>query len=157
ELAEKVDLTASFISQLESNHISPSLSSFMQICSVLGVTPSAILEGKNYEDVRWLIPKEKIFSALLIHENGLKGYRILKNGNMSGTLVVLEPFTKTEKNFTHGEGKKFIYVLKGEVSVVVDGKEKTLRSGDSVFLKEEVPSLWKNEGGEKAELLLLCS
>jgi transcriptional regulator with XRE-family HTH domain/KaiC/GvpD/RAD55 family RecA-like ATPase len=157
ELAEKVNLTPSFISQLESNQISPSLNSFIQICNALGITPAAILEEKIYEDVKWLIKKEKIFSTLSLHENGLKGYRIVKNGDMSGTLVVLEPYTKIERNFIPDEGKKLIYVLKGDVSVVIDGKAKTLRSGDSVYLKEEGPSLWKNEGGEKAELLLLCS
>jgi transcriptional regulator with XRE-family HTH domain len=157
ELADRVNLTPSFISQLESNQISPSLNSFIQICNALGITPAAILEEKIYEDVKWLIKKEKIFSTPSLHENGLKGYRIVKNGDMSGTLVVLKPYTKIERNFIPDEGKKLIYVLKGDVSVVIGGKAKTLRSGDSIYLKEEVPSLWKNEGGDKAELLLLCS
>src|SRR4030043_2030985 len=145
ELADKVDLTPSFISQLESNQISPSLNSFMQICNALGVTPGAILEGKSLDDVQWLIKKEKIFSNLSLNENGLKGYRIVKNGNMSGTLVVLEPYTKIERRFIPKEGKTLKYVLKGDVSVVIDNKEKTLRPGDSLYLKEEIPSLWKNE------------
>jgi len=157
ELADKVYLTPSFISQLESNQISPSLNSFMQICNALGVTPGAILEEKSLDDVQWLIKKEKIFSNLSLNENGLKGYRIVRNGNMSGTLVVLEPYTKIERRFIPEEGKTLIYVLKGDVSVVIDNKEKTLRPGDSLYLKEEIPSLWKNEGGDKAELLLLCS
>jgi len=157
ELADKVYLTPSFISQLESNQISPSLNSFMQICNALGVTPGAILEEKILDDVQWLIKKEKIFSNLSLNENGLKGYRIVRNGNMSGTLVVLEPYTKIERRFIPEEGKKLIYVLKGDVSVVIDNKEKTLRPGDSLYLKEEIPSLWKNEGGDKAEMLLLCS
>jgi transcriptional regulator with XRE-family HTH domain len=156
ELAEKVDLTASFISQLENNQISPSLSSFIQICSALGVSLTEILEKKPEEE-KWLIKKEKLFSNLSIHENGLKGYRIVKNGNMSGMLVVLEPNTKIEKHFIPEEGKKLIHVLKGDVSIVIDNKEKVLKSGDSVYLKEEVPYLWKNEGGENAELLLLCA
>ncbi len=156
ELAEKVDLTPSFISQLENNQISPSLSSFIQICSALGVGLTEILEKKSEEE-KWLIKREKVLSNLSIHENGIKGYRIVKNGNMSGMLVVLEPNTKIEKHFIPEEGKKLIHVLKGDVSVVIDNKEKVLKSGDSVYLKEEVPSLWKNEGGDKAELLLLCS
>ena len=156
ELADKVDLTPSFISQLENNQISPSLNSFIQICGALGVSLTEILEKKSEEE-KWLIKREKVFSNLSIHENGMKGYRIVKNGNMSGMLVVLEPNAKIEKRFIPEEGKKLIHVLKGDVSVVIDNKEKILKSGDSVYLKEEVPSLWKNEGGDKAELLLLCS
>jgi transcriptional regulator with XRE-family HTH domain/KaiC/GvpD/RAD55 family RecA-like ATPase len=157
ELADKVDLTPSFISQLENNQISPSLSSFMQICNALGVTPGAILEEKISDDVQWLIKKEKIFSHLILDETGLKGYMIARNGSMSGTLIILEPHINIESHFIPEEGKKLIYVLRGDVSVVIDNREKTLRSGDSMYLKEEIPSLWKNEGGDKAELLLLCS
>jgi transcriptional regulator with XRE-family HTH domain/KaiC/GvpD/RAD55 family RecA-like ATPase len=157
ELADKVALTPSFISQLESNQISPSLNSFIHICNALGVTPGTILEEKSLEDVPWLIKKEKIFSNLSLSENGLKAYRVVKNGNMSGTLLVLEPNTKIQRHIIPEKGKKLIYVLKGNVSVVIENKEKTLRPGDSIHLKEEIPSLWKNEGGDKAEMLLLCS
>jgi quercetin dioxygenase-like cupin family protein len=76
---------------------------------------------------------------------------------MSGTVIVLEPYTAIEKGFIPVEGKKLIYVLKGNISVVINNRGETLRSGDSIYLKEEIPSLWKNEGGDEAELLLLCS
>jgi len=157
ELADKVDLTPSFISQLENNQISPSLNSFIQICNALGVNPSALLLEEKSSDAQWLIKKEKVFSNLSLNENGLKGFSIVKNGNMSSTLIVLEPYTKIERNFISTVGTNLIYVLKGNISVVINGKGETLSSGDSIYLKEEVPSLWKNEGGDKAELLLLCS
>jgi transcriptional regulator with XRE-family HTH domain len=156
ELADKVDLTPSFISQLENNQINPSLNSFIQICNALGVNFSTLFEENKSEDAQWLIKKEKIFSHLSINENGLKGYSIVNNGNVSGTLILLEPYTKTE-NFIPAEGIKLIYVLKGAISVVIKNKGETLRSGDSMYLKKEVPSLLKNEGGDKAELLLLCA
>jgi uncharacterized cupin superfamily protein len=47
--------------------------------------------------------------------------------------------------------------LKGDVSVIIDGKGETLRSGDSLFLKKEVPSVFKNEGGDSAEILFMSS
>ena len=157
ELADRVDLTPSFISQMERNQISPSLNSFMQICNALGVSLSEILERKKPEDVQWLVKKEKILSNPLLNENGLRSFSIVKNGNISGTLVVLEPHTRTEKQFIPVEGKKLIYVLKGDISVVINNRGETLTSGDSIYLKEGVPSLWENEGGDKAELLLLSS
>lgn len=157
ELADRVNLTPSFISQLESNQISPSLNSFIHICSALGVSPGTLLEEKDSDDAQWLIKKEKIFSSISLNENGLKGYGIVKNGTLSSTLFTLDPHTTTEKHFIPEEGKKFIYVLKGDISVVIDNNEKTLRTGDSIYLREGIPSLWKNEGGDKAELLLLCS
>ena len=157
ELAEKIDLTPSFISQLESNQISPSLNSFIHICNTLGTSPAQILEGKELNEPRWLFRKENVLSNRAFGENEFKEYSIVKNGRMSGTLVVLEPYAHIEEHFIPQEGKKFIHVLKGNVSVIISNKEETLSSGDSLFLKEENPSLWKNKGGDKAELLLLCS
>lgn len=156
ELADKVDLTPSFISQLESNQITPSLHSFIQICNVLGVSLSDTLE-KRSEDTKWIIKKEKVFSNLLYKESGIKGFGIVKNGAMSGMLIVIEPYAKVKGHVIPAEGKKLLHVLKGDISVIIDGKGEILKSGDSLYLKEEVISLLKNEGGDSAEILLLSS
>lgn len=156
ELADKVDLTPSFISQLESNQIIPSLNSFIQICNSLGVSLSDTLE-KRSDDAQWLIRKEKVFSNLVLKESGLKGFGIVKNGNMSGTIIVIEPYAKVKSQFISEEGRKLLYVLKGDVSLVIDGKGAILRTGDSLYMTEEVLSLLKNEGGDSAEILLLSS
>jgi transcriptional regulator with XRE-family HTH domain/KaiC/GvpD/RAD55 family RecA-like ATPase len=156
ELAERVDLTPSFISQLESNQIVPSLNSFIQICNTLGVSLSETLE-KGTDDFPWLIRKEKIFSNPVLKESGLKGYGVIKDGTMSCTLVVIEPYAKVKSHFIPAEGRKLLYVLRGDVSLNIDGKGEVLRTGDSVYLKDEVPSLLKNEGGDSAEILVLSS
>lgn len=156
ELAEKVDLTPSFISQLESNQITPSLHSFIQICNVLGVSLSDTLE-KRSEDIQWIIKKEKVFSNLLYKESGVRGFGIVKNGAMSGMLIVIEPYAKVKGQVIPAEGKKLLHVLKGDISVIIGGKGEILKSGDSLYLKEEVTSLLKNEGGDSAEILLLSS
>ena len=156
ELADKVGLTPSFISQLENNQIAPSLSSFIQICDALGVSLSDPLEKKTGEPY-WLIRKEKIFSRPSYKETGVKGFQIVQNGSMSGNLMVIEPYAQVKGQVIPSEGQKLVYVLKGDVSVTVDGKGETLRAGDSLFLKKEVLSVVKNEGGDNAEILLLSS
>jgi transcriptional regulator with XRE-family HTH domain/KaiC/GvpD/RAD55 family RecA-like ATPase len=156
ELADRVGLTASFISQLENNQIAPSLSSFIQICDVLGVSLSDTL-GKKPEEAHWLIRKEQIFSSPSFSEEGMKGFRIVQNGSMSGSLLILEPYARVKGQIIPSEGQKLLYVLKGDVSVIIDGKGEILRSGDSIFLKKEVPSVLKNEGGDSAEILFMRS
>jgi transcriptional regulator with XRE-family HTH domain len=156
ELADKVELTPSFISQLENNQISPSLNSFMQICNALGVSPSLLLEDKKINEVNWLIKKKKIFSRPLIKEEGLKVFNITGNGKLSANVAVIEPNTKIKKHLLFHKGEELIYVLNGSVSVVIDEREETLNAGDSVHLKEETPSLWKNEGSNDVELLVIC-
>ena len=156
KLADKVGLTPSFISQLENNQIAPSLGSFIQICDALGVSLSDTLEKKTGE-AHWLIRKEKIFSQPSYKETGVRGFHIVQNGSMSGSLIVIEPYTQVKGQVIPSDGQKLLYVLKGDVSVTIDGKGESLRSGDSLFLKKEFPSLLKNEGGDSAEILLMSS
>lgn len=156
ELAEKVDLTPSFISQMESNQITPSLHSFIQICNALGVSLSDILESRT-DEAEWLIRKEQIFSHPLMQEKGMKSFSIVQSDGMSGMLIVIEPYAKVKKQFMPSGGNKLFHILKGDVSVIINGKGETLRAGDSVYLKKGVESLWKNEGGDSAEILLLGS
>jgi len=156
ELAGKVGLTPSFVSQLESNQITPSLSSFLQICNTLGVSLSDTLEEKT-EEAPWLIRKEKIFSHPSYKEAGMKSFHIVQNGNMSGSFLVIEPYAKVKGEIIPSEGKRFLYVLKGDISITINGKGETLRTGDSLYLSKEVASLLKNEGGDNAEILLISS
>lgn len=157
ELADRVGLTPSFISQMENNQISPSLNSFIGICSALGVSPDEVWKNLTPpESAPWLIRREKLFSAAAVQENGMKGFQIAHNGNMAGTVFVIEPGSAIKKHLTAHRGRELIHVLRGEITVVVNGREEKLIPGDSVFLKDEQPTLWKNEGGDKAELLVVC-
>lgn len=156
ELANRVGLTPSFVSQLENNQITPSLSSFLQICNALGVSLSDTLEEKT-EKAPWLIRKETIFSHPSSKEIGMKSFHIVQNGNMSGTFLVIEPYAKVKGQIIPSEGKRFLYVLKGDISITINGKGETLRTGDSLYLDKEVTSLLKNEGGDNAEILFISS
>jgi transcriptional regulator with XRE-family HTH domain/KaiC/GvpD/RAD55 family RecA-like ATPase len=155
-LASRVGLTPSFVSQLESNQITPSLGSFLQICSALGVSLSETLVEKT-EEAPWIIRKEKVFSNPSFKDAGIKSFQIFQNGSMSGTFLAVEPYAKIKGQVIPSDGKRFIYVLKGDISVTINGKGETLRTGDSLYLNNEVASLLKNEGGDSAEILFMSS
>jgi transcriptional regulator with XRE-family HTH domain/KaiC/GvpD/RAD55 family RecA-like ATPase len=153
ELADKVALTPSFISQMESNQITPSLNSFIQICNALGVSLSDTFEKKS-DASDWIIRKEKIFSNPIIKETSVRGYGIVKDGALSGTLIILDPYAKAKGQIMPSGGKKLLYVLRGDISITIDDKSSSIGAGDSVYLQEEALSLLKNEGGDSAEILV---
>jgi transcriptional regulator with XRE-family HTH domain len=159
ELADKVDMSPSFISQVENNQISPSLSSFVQLCNALGESPAALLDDKSEKKSRWLIKRRNGSSRPLLKEEGLSVFNVSRNEayprDSVANIAVLEPHALLRKHFQLHKGKEFIHVLKGQVSLIVDGVEKSVVAGDSVFLKDEIPSLWKNEMDEPAELLII--
>lgn len=157
ELADSVDLTPSFISQLENNQISPSLSSFMQLCEALSVKPGQFLEKKKPDTAPWLFKKREVLLNTPYVENGMKVYEISGDENIAVKLIVFPPHTVLQKHIFYKRTREFIHILKGTVSVTVEGTVEKLESGDSVYFKEHFPAEWKNEEDKDTELLMVCS
>jgi transcriptional regulator with XRE-family HTH domain len=44
------------------------------------------------------------------------------------------------------EGEEFIYVLRGELAITLDGKEHRLKPGDSFYFESATPHRWRNPG-----------
>jgi transcriptional regulator with XRE-family HTH domain len=155
ELADKVDLTPSFMSQLENSQISPSLNSFLQICNVLGVNPGVFLGDRKPDATPWLFKAETIASAPVSAVDGIRLHPILSDENFSAKMAVLPPDTSLKRHFLSQKDPELIYVVHGELYVSVEGRTERLQSGDCVYLKESSPSQWKNEGGDEARLLVV--
>lgn len=158
DLSDKIGLTSSFISQIENNQISPSLASFLQISGALGLNPTSLLQSnKKTEDTKWLINRETARKNLFEKEQGYSLFTITSRDKTSAYLALIAPGTELKKHFLNFKKEEFIYVLKGEISVKVDNNEKALHPGDSLFLKDSLPSAWKNRSDEEAELLVFCT
>ncbi len=153
ELADKVDLTASFISQLENNQIIPSLSSFIQICDALKINPSQILENKKPSVIPWLIRSEDVLSKDPISVNGVRVYIIKKDESISAKIVLFPPKTNINCHFSDNKSPELIHIINGRLFVTMEGKTESLSQGDSVYFKDSFPSQWKNEGGEMVKVI----
>lgn len=156
ELADKVSLTPSFLSQLENSQTGPSLSTYLQLCRALGVNPGQFLElsGKT-SGTPWLLTKETIFSRPPVREDSASVYEVISQGKFSARLVVLPPGAVMDRHFFYHKEEEMITILNGDLSVTIGGKEERIRTGDVVRLQGSFPSRWKNEGGDEAELLVL--
>ncbi len=155
ELAQKINVTPSFVSQVENNQISPSLSSFLQICSALGLSPGNFFDNEKKESVKWVIRKEKALLSPQPIENGITVYPILTEDRFAASFVTFPPNTRLSRHFFHRKSPEFVHVMSGTVTITIEGKSEDLGAGDSVFLKESFPTSWRNEGGDGAELLVI--
>lgn len=157
ELADKVDLTPSFISQLENNQISPSLSSFLQIAEALGISPNDLLQKeKKRDEADWLFRKDHTLQSLLKKEEGYSLFNIVSNDKTSAYLTVINAGAELDSHFLSSKKNELIHVLKGTISVKIENSEKMLSHGDSIYLKHSLPSVWKNASDEETELLVIC-
>jgi len=158
DLADKIGMTSSFISQLENNQISPSLNSFFQIAGVLGISASSLLEvQKKPEEVGWLISGDSVKASLSEKEQAYSVYTVTSGGRASAYLVVIKPGAEINKHFLSYKKEELIYVMKGRLTVEVENAEKDLQPGDAIYLKESLPSQWRNKSSEEAELLAVCT
>jgi transcriptional regulator with XRE-family HTH domain len=153
DLADKIDVTPSFISQLENNQISPSLYSFLQMCRALGVNPAHVLAADADHSMSWLLKRATVSERLIPVAEGIKEYIIVDDDKLSARMVSLGAGTALARHFHALRKPEFIHVVRGTVSVSVEGKTEQLHPGDSVFLRNSAPVQWKNEGGEEAELV----
>lgn len=156
ELAERVNVTPSFLSQLENNQVSPSLPTFLQICRILGVNPGTFLENKDERSVAaWLIRKETIGSRTPMREDAARVYEVTSGTKHAMRIVILPLGSELNRHFFYHKEEELIYVLKGDLSVTVGERKERIGTGDVISLKEALPSHWRNEGGGDAELLVL--
>ncbi|MBK3947158.1 helix-turn-helix domain-containing protein, partial [Staphylococcus haemolyticus] len=61
ELAERTDLSKGYISQIESQHASPSMETFLNILEVLGTSPSDFFKEKSKEKVLYTKNERTIY------------------------------------------------------------------------------------------------
>lgn len=155
ELADKIDLTPSFLSQLENGQISPSLGSFLQICGALGVNPGQFFEGRQEAPHPWLIRKETILSRATVLDQGMTLYEIVSDDRCAAHLVTIPAGAVLGQHFLYRRSREIVYVVKGHVTVTIDGNREQVHAGDSLHLRDSYPSEWRNEGGENAEVLLM--
>jgi uncharacterized cupin superfamily protein len=52
---------------------------------------------------------------------------------------------------------QFIFVVSGEVTLVLDDAESTLAAGDAATISAQTPYRWVNSAGEPAQLLVVSS
>jgi len=159
ELAEKVGISPSALSQIENSKSFPSILTFKSIAENLHTTVGELM-GEN----------EAIASNPVIFKKDIK----LVNQNHSGTLVYLLShhdinkqmdtyllrFSKAsgiEGFFTNNFGQVFCHVLSGMIRFDLEGRQYLLKPGDSMYFnsKDSYDVINSNDG--LSELLWIQS
>ncbi len=64
---------------------------------------------------------------------------------MEPHLFRVAPGAGSGESYTH-EGEEFLYLLRGELDIALDGQAYRLKPGDSFYFESAVPHTWKNPG-----------
>jgi len=146
EVADATGFSTALLSQMESHLVSPSLGSIIKLAKALDVRVGDFFgetEGEPFAIVRK--DERKTVSRFASKEGVSYGYSYeslgfeKKDRRMEPFIVTLEPATlKTSKTSAH-EGEEFIFVLEGEMQVILGNHTDILYPGDSIYYDSNIP------------------
>jgi transcriptional regulator with XRE-family HTH domain len=150
ELASRSELTKGFLSQVERNLTSPSISTLEDILEALGTsladffqadkdeqivfhTQDFFVDEKNEYMIEWIIPTAQ------------------KN-QMEPILLTLYPKQRSKLMESHN-GEEFGYVLKGNVVLVIGNKKHKLKAKETFYIDGKSSHFLENIGNSDAKIL----
>ncbi len=141
ELAEKVGITPSALSQIEKAKSFPSIVTLKSIAEHLHTTVGELI-GEN----------ESLAANPVVFKNDIKFVDQTKSGTliyllshqdvnkqMDTYLLRFGKASGVESYFSNGFGQIFCHVISGEIRFDLDGKSYILKPGDNIYLNAKAP------------------
>ena len=154
ELADRCELTKGYISQVENDLTSPTISTLTDILTALGTNLSEffleekeeqvvfhqndyIVKCNEFDTTTWLVPNSQ------------------KN-EMEPLLFELEPNSSTYVDMPH-EGQEFGYIKEGEIQVIIGKKTYVCKKGETFYFTTNKDHYLKNNTKKLAKLIWVSS
>ncbi|MGL5174922.1 MAG: helix-turn-helix domain-containing protein [Cetobacterium sp.] len=155
ELATMVDLSASFLSQIEQGKASPSIENLKKIANSLDVRVSYLIEDEEVKKNSDLIrAKERKFVESVDSNTTLS---LLTSSNieksMEPILYEIGPGGESGRSYYTHPGEEFIFVLEGSIDIYIEEAVHNLHEGDSFYFKSSQKHRFKNNTDKRARAL----
>jgi DNA-binding transcriptional MerR regulator/quercetin dioxygenase-like cupin family protein len=150
EAGRRARLSASFISAVERNHATASVTALQRLTHAYDTTVGELL-ARRAPTARRLRPADRPVVTL---DHGVRIEQLaLGCRQLEPQLFVLRPGASSEGAYTH-EGEEFLYVLDGAVTVSLgDAEQYRLNAGDTLAFPSTIPHRWRNRVDGETRLL----
>lgn len=150
ELANRCELTKGYISQLESDSVSPSLETLEIILDVLGITLSDFFKDNNNSKI--VFTKEEQYEKVFDSYKQTWLVPTAQEHQMEPIYVELNDISETFHDYPH-TGEEFGYVIEGEIIVVYDDKTFVCKKGESFYFVANKNHYIKNNSGKGSKVI----
>ncbi len=142
QVARAVGISVGFLSALERSQMSGSVGTLRKLARFYKTNILDFFDAKEGSSRLVRPAQRKVLEA----GQGVC-MELLAWGNtvMEPHLFRVAPEAGSGEAYTH-EGEEFLYVLRGELAITLDGSEYRLKSGDSFYFESATPHRWKNPG-----------
>jgi electron transfer flavoprotein alpha subunit len=152
-LANETGFTPEYLKEVEENKIHPSISVILQLAKALKVESGIFLSA---EDQTAAEQKRK---ESYEKRTQSYSYKTLTPSaaakHMKAFHVSIEPKKRHKSVEFHHEGEEFIYLLEGELEVMVGDNRNILKGGDSIHFNSSITHTLKNLSSVTAELIVV--
>lgn len=149
QVADAVGISVGFLSAMERSQMTGSVGTLRKLARFYKTNILDFFDAGE-SSKRCVRPAER---KVLEAGAGVR-MELLAWGNtvMEPHLFRIAPEAGSGDPYTH-EGEEFIYVLRGDLEITVDGEEYRLKPGDSFYFESATPHHWKNPGRKETWLL----
>lgn len=154
DLASRSELTKGFLSQVERNLTSPSISTLTDILNALGTNLSEFFYEEKEEQI--------VFSTQDFFEDEQEDYTIewvipnAQKNEMEPIRLTLHPYKKSHELLAH-TGEEFGYVLKGAVTLVRGNKKYKVKAQETFYISGSTSHYLYNHGSTDAVVLWITT
>ncbi len=149
EVAAAAEISVGFLSALERSQMSASVGTLRRLARYYRTNILDFFDATELNTRLVRPPKRKVLEA----GPGVR-MELLAWGNkvMEPHLFRIKPKAGSGESYTH-EGEEFLFILRGELKIALDGEEYHLKRGDSFYFESATPHRWMNPGRSETWLL----
>lgn len=149
EVAGGAGISVGFLSALERSQMSASVGTLRRLARYYRTNILDFFDATELNTRLVRPPKRKVLEA----GPGVR-MELLAWGNkvMEPHLFRIAPKAGSGESYAH-EGEEFIFVIRGELEIALDGEDYHLKRGDSFYFESATPHHWKNPGRGETWLL----
>lgn len=154
ELASRSELTKGFLSQVERNLTSPSISTLEDILEALGTDLSHFFRQEQ--------EKKIVFHTADFFEDEQEDYKIewivpnAQKNDMEPILLTLHPGCDSMEMVSHS-GEEFGYVLKGSILLVKGNRTYRIKAKETFYIEGTESHYLHNPGSVEARILWITT
>lgn len=150
ELSNITKLSVGFLSNIENNLNSPSISNLQQICQALNVNLMEILDEKISESP--VTKKEDRVEIFSNHDSKVKIENIVVGKNsINGIVITMDKKSEQYGDVSWGHSYDEIgVVIEEELDIELENSKYNLKKGDTIFVKSFTSHRYRNPVDEKS-------
>lgn len=154
ELASRSELTKGFLSQVERNLTSPSISTLEDLLEALGTNLADFFQSDEEEQIvfstqDFFIDEKDEYTIEWVIPNAQKN-------QMEPILLTLQPHEHSMEMNCHN-GEEFGYILKGSITLIRGNKKYRLKAKETFYLDGKISHCLYNNGNSEAKILWITT